>query len=121
MSDVKCEMIARAAPWLKGTAQWEGVVAIQRPDVTKMGHGQKLMAKVVSARTIQLNGKRAIATYVDYALVKKYFDSDSGDHVFVEAEFKDGTIWFFNKTSNLQEWVLFSQTAELVKAVETVM
>ena len=100
-------------PFTRGTGDWEGVVMIERPDESKMSYGEEPMCKVMSARTIQLNGRRAIYEVLPYGLFKQYFRSDDGDHIFCEAEFKDGHLEVYGRArTNLKEWVLFSMNAE---------
>lgn len=99
--------------FVKGTGDWEGVLMIERPDLTKLPYGVEPQCRVMSARTIQLNGNRAIYCELPYSMFKSYFASDDGDHIFCEAEFKNGhlEVYGYAKT-NLKEWVLYSMTAE---------
>jgi hypothetical protein len=104
----------------RGTGDWEGVVMVERPDVFKlpqhigpMSAYTAPMCKVMSARTVQLNGKRAICAYLPYALFKDYFQSEDGDHIFCEAELKDGHLEVYGKArTNIREWIIHSMTEE---------
>ena len=106
-------MHEKNTPFVKGTGQWAGVVMIERPDISKLSYGVEPMCRVMSARTLQLNGKRAIYEVMPYNLFSGYFSSDDGDHIFCEAEFKDGHLEVYGRAkTNLKEWVLYSMTAE---------
>jgi hypothetical protein len=97
----------------RGSGSWEGVVMVERPDMTKLSYGAEPNCRVMSARTVQLNGHRAIYCELPYALFKHIFTSDDKDHVFCEAEFKDGHLEVYGRAkTNLKEWVLYSMTAE---------
>ena len=99
----------------KGTGQWEGVVMIERPDMQSMAFGEDPQCRVMSARTIQLNGQRAIYCELPYSMLKHFFSSGDGDHCFVEAEFKDGHLEMYKKSNvTLKDWVLYSMTAEQI-------
>lgn len=107
------QQATEAVPFVRGSGDWEGVVMIERPDETKLSYGAEPLCTVMSARTIQLNGKRAIYTKLPYGLFKHYFNSGDGDHIFCEAEFKDGHLEVYGRArTNLKEWVLYSMTAE---------
>lgn len=96
----------------RGTGDWEGVVMVERPDTSKMSYGVEPVCRVMSARTIQLNGRRAIYELLSYKHFKDYFYADDGDHIFCEAEFKDGHLEVYGRArTNLKEWVLYSMTA----------
>lgn len=98
-------------PFVRGTGQWEGVVMIERPDLSKLPYGIEPHCRVMSAKTVQLMGRRAIYEELPYALYSHLFTSQDGDHVFHQAEFKDGHLEVYGR-SNRQEWVMFSMTAE---------
>jgi len=86
---------------------------IIRPDVSKLSAGVVPHCQIVSARTVQLMGRRAINCTLPYELFKPFFNADDGDHIFCEAEFKDGHLEVYGRArTNLKEWVLFSMTAE---------
>jgi len=105
------------ATFVKGTGQWSGVVMIERPNLTNLSYGTDPQCRVMSARTIQLDGKRAIYCELPYSMLKQYFQSEDGDHCFVEAEFKDGHLEFYKKSkAKLKDWVLYSMTAEQIAA-----
>lgn len=86
---------------------------IERPDISKLSYGVEPMCRVMSARTVQLDGRRAINCELPYSMFAHYFNSDDGDHLFCEAEFKDGHLEVYGKArTNLKEWVIHSMTAE---------
>ena len=95
----------------RGAGQWSGVVMIERPDLSKLPYGCQPMCRVMSARTVQLLGRRAIYELLPYALYAHLFTSQDGDHIFHEAEFNDGHLEVYGR-SNRQEWVMFSMTKE---------
>ena len=99
------------AAFTPGTGQWAGVVMIVRPDLSKLPYGIEPSCMVLSARTVQLNAKRAIACELPYAMVGHLFGSEDGDHIFHQAEFKDGHLELYGR-SNRKEWVMFSMTEE---------
>lgn len=68
-------------------AKWCGIVMIIRPDVSKLpqGHGTPL-ARVVSKRDLELDGKRAIAEWLPLPMFDRYFQAGDGDAVEVYAE-----------------------------------
>lgn len=99
------------------TGDWEGVVMIIRPDPSRQSQGAQLMCKVVSARTVQLNGKRAINCELPYSMFINYFNSTDKDHIFCEAEFKDGHLEIYGQArTNLKDWVVYSMTTEQLKS-----
>ena len=105
-------------PFQRGTGDWEGVVMVERPDVSKLPYGEEPMCRVMSARTMQLNGKRAIFCVLPYSMFKSYFKAGDGDHIFCESEFKDGLLEVYGRArTNLSEWVRFSMTAEQSAAI----
>ena len=67
-------------------ARWCGVVMLIRPDESKLSYGEKPLALVVSKRDLELDGRRAVRTQVDYELVRKFFRSEDGDACEVYAE-----------------------------------
>jgi hypothetical protein len=99
---------------------------IEREDPLSVPVWRELMCRVMSARTIQLNGKRAIYVVKPYRVFAEYFRSDDGDHIFCEAEYKvlpngEGALNVYGRArTNLKEWVLYSQTAEQVAAASRV-
>ena len=93
--------------------QWEGVVLIERPDLINMPLDSDPMCKVVSARTVQFEGKRAINCELPYSMLKDYFESHHGNQCYVEAEFKDGHLELKKGTNLvLGDFVLYSMTPE---------
>ena len=105
------------APFDRGTGDWEGVVMIERPDISKLSYGQEPMCRVMSARTINLNGMRAIYEVLPYNVFAQFFQSTDGDNIFCEAEFKDGHLEVYGRArTNLKEWVLYSQTEAQIRA-----
>lgn len=115
-------MINHEISFNPGDGDWAGVVMIERPDASKASYGQELKCRVMSARTVQLNGSRAIYELLPYEMFAPYFQSDAGDHIFCEAEYKSdgqggGHLEVYRKAqTNLKEWVLFSQTPEQIAA-----
>jgi hypothetical protein len=98
-------------PFERGTGAWEGVVMIIRPDLSKLPYGADPQCMVVSARTVQLGGRRAISQDLPYGLFAHHFTSEDGDHIFAEAEFKDGHLEVYGRArSNIKEWILYSMT-----------
>ena len=97
----------------RGTGDWEGVVMIERSDVSKLPYGVEPMCRVMSARTVQLAGRRAIYCELPYAMFHHFFTSEDGDHIFCEAEFKDGHLEVYGRArTNIKEWILYSMTQE---------
>lgn len=72
------------------SATWKGVVMIIRPDTSRLSHGAEPVCRVVSKRDLELNGMRAIAETMPYALLSRYFRDDDGDAVEVYAELTGG-------------------------------
>ena len=110
-------MSLEETPLERGAGEWAGVVMIERPDITRMPFGVDPMCRVMSARTVQLAGRRAIYERVPYSAVGHLFRSDDGDHIFCEAEFKvtdedgAGHLELYGRArTNLKEWVMFSMT-----------
>ena len=62
-------------------AKWAGVVMIIRPDLSKLSEGAAPMVRVLSARLLEQDGKRAIAETMPYEPFAHYFQSDDGDAV----------------------------------------
>jgi len=115
--ETSVELDKKEAPFTRGSGQWEGVVMIERPDVSRMSGGAQPMCRVMSARTVQLNGKRAIYCELPYEMFAAFFRSDDGDHIFCEAEFKDGHLEVYGRArTNLKDWVVYSQTEEQIAA-----
>lgn len=106
-------MNTERALFTRGTGQWEGVVMVERPDLSRMPYGIEPDCRVMSARTVQMNGGRAIYCQLPYAMFREHFRAEDGDHIFCEAEFKDGHLEVYGRArTNLKEWVLFSMNAE---------
>lgn len=92
---------------------------VSRPDNLKLATCAALretpMCIVVSARLVQLNGRRAIFEKIPYDVLKHLFQSDDGDSIFCEAEFKDGHLEFYGRSgASIEDWVLYSYTPELL-------
>ena len=107
-----------APPFERHTGDWEGVVMIERPDLKKLPYGAVPMCRVMSARTVQLQGRRAICETLAYAPFAQYFNSSDGDHIFCEAEYKadghgGGHLEVYGRArTNLKEWVIHSMTEQ---------
>lgn len=83
--------------------KWGGVVMVVRPDPSKPNNGR---VAVMSARTVELGGRRAIRCELPYAMVKGYFGADDGDHVFVDADYLEGHLQLHHKIpQGLKDWV----------------
>lgn len=105
--------VERSTPFTRGMGQWAGVVMVERADMSNQPYGYEPDCRVMSAKTVQMNGARAIYCELPYAMFKSYFKSDDGDHIFCEAEFKDGHLEVYGRArTNLKEWVLHSMNAE---------
>lgn len=68
--------------------QWAGVVRIERPKNV----GPEDLCRVISARTLTLNGKRAISEMVPYRAVRHVFKAGDKDYVSLYAEFRHGVL-----------------------------
>jgi hypothetical protein len=86
---------------------WQGVLMIIRPDMSKHSELLDPMCQVLSARIVQLDGRRAISAQLPYSMFKDMFSSDDEDHIYRQAEWKDGHLEFYGP-SNRREWVMFS-------------
>lgn len=90
-----------AMPFQPGSGLWEGVVIVVRPP----NADDRSLCRVASARTTELNGKRAIAPFdVPYSMVKKYYTVEDGAEAYVYGEFfarpnADGHFEFYEKAS----------------------
>lgn len=108
------------APLQRGSGDWAGVVMVIRPDVSRLSYGAQPMCHVVSARTVQFDGKRAIDEWMPYEMFACHFSSDDGDHIFCEAEYKadgmgGGFLEVYGRAqTNLKEWVVYSMGAEAI-------
>lgn len=80
-------------------AKWAGVVMIIRPDLSKLPKGEDPQCRVVSARLLEHDGKRAIAVDLPYAMLAHYFQSDDGDAVEVYAELAGEHLEFYERAS----------------------
>ncbi len=115
--DAIVDMVVKEAPFIKGTGSWSGVVMIERPDASRAPQDAILVARVISARLVHLNGKRAISCFVPYETVAAYFRSDDGDHIFCEAELKGECLQIWGKSrSTLADWPKYSFNEELLAA-----
>jgi hypothetical protein len=109
-------------PLAKGMGDWAGVVMIQRPDLSKMSLGDRPLCRVMSARTVQFDGRRAIDEWLPYEMFAGYFSSTDGDHIFCESEYKsDGQGGGFLQVyglaqTNLKEWVIYSMGADKISS-----
>jgi hypothetical protein len=106
----------------RGSGDWEGVLMIERLDPTKISEGDDPMCRVMSARTIQLGGRRAINTRLPYSMVSHLFRAGDLDTCFVEAEFKadgqgGGHLQFYERSrASLKDWVLYSMNPDQIAA-----
>jgi hypothetical protein len=85
---------------------WDGVVMLERVDPLKAPHTPfgGPVVRVMSARSLALDGRRAIAETVPYAQVKHYFRSKDGDHVFVRAELREDGHLQLGELCTRREW-----------------
>lgn len=97
----------------RDTGQWQGVVMIERPNLINLPLDSNPMCNVMSARTVQFKGERAIFTQLPYNMLKHYFKSSDGEYCFVKAEFKNGHLELYEgENLVLGDWVLYSMTPE---------
>ena len=91
---------------------WDGVVMVERPDPSRTSHDplEQPLCLVRSARSVALDGRRAIVTEMPLSQVRHYFDSDDEDHVFVRAELHGDHLQLYERCS-LVEWVQTSHAA----------
>lgn len=97
-----------AAP--QGIPQWTGVVMIERPDRTRASHvpfAGPPMCTIRSARTVALDGRRAVVTQAPWSMVHKYFSAGDGDHAFAWAELY-GEHLELREGASVREWADFS-------------
>lgn len=89
--------------------KWSGVVSIERPDLSRTPHvpGDDPACRVLSARTMEFNGRRAIVTHLPYSAVKHYFQAEDADQVFVAASLH-GEHLQLHERCDLKEWAYFS-------------
>lgn len=88
-------------------ADWTGVVMIERPDPSKNSHVPLPMCLVRSARTVALNGRRAIVTELPLSMLGRYFVAGAGDHAFAWAELHGDHLELLSSAS-LKEWADYS-------------
>lgn len=70
-----------------------------REDPPRLSDTGQAICRVVSARLIELNGLRAVATWVPMSLVSHYFQAGDGDAVEVYAELENEHLTFRERTS----------------------
>ena len=80
---------------VSGIRFWKGVVMIERPAQL----APDVPCRVTSARTLALDGKRAIYCKLPYAMFSRYFTAVDGAEVCAYAEFRDGHLEFFERAS----------------------
>ena len=91
---------------------WSGVVSIERPDalLTKLSPEQAA-CRVLSARTLEYNGRRAVLCSVPYSMVRQFFMAEDEDLIYHEATVTGGTdnakIQFHGR-SNFRGWAYHS-------------
>lgn len=82
-------------PFERGTGSWKGVVMIERP----RNANNYSQCVVTSARTMALDGKRAIKCHLPYEMLRHYFMMFDGLDVCAYAEFKDEHLEFYERAS----------------------
>lgn len=89
--------------------KWAGVVSIERPDLARVSHvpGDDPACRILSARTMEFNGRRAIVTHLPYSAVKHYFQAEDAGQVFVQASLSDEHLQLFERC-DFKEWAYFS-------------
>ena len=80
---------------------WDGAVMLEREDASRT---MTPTVRIMSARSLVLNGRRAIAERVPYGSVKHYFSTKDGDHVFVRAELRDDGHLQLGESCTRSEW-----------------
>jgi len=92
----------------RGTGAWEGVVIIVRPPAADSNS----LCRVASARTVEFNGRRAIAPFeVPYTMVRHLFQSADDAETYAWAEFyprpnnQPGHIEFFERASQTEFFI----------------
>lgn len=84
----------------QGTAvTWSGVVSVERPP----NAAASTPCRVLSARNIEFNGRRAIAVRLPYSAVRHYFQAEDQDQVFVAASLRDEHLQLHERC-NFKEW-----------------
>jgi len=83
------------APFVRGTGIWSGVVLVERPKNPQ----PDTLCQVSSARTLALDGKRAIFCKLPYKMFKHYFTAIDQGEVCVYAEYKDEHLEFYERAS----------------------
>lgn len=86
------------APFERGSGQWAGVVMIERPN-------ERGMCRVISARTTDYNGLRAICTETPWALAKQFFALEDEGETYRYAEFKDGHLEYYERASQIEFFI----------------
>jgi len=87
------EPIDNDGRFARGTGEWTGIVLIERPN---QPHPES-PCRVTSARTIALDGRRAIFCYLTYKTVEEYFSIFDGFDTYRYAEFKEGHLEFYER------------------------
>ena len=88
-------METHSALFARGTGSWKGVVMIERP----RNANNDSQCVVTSARTLALDGKRAIKCQLPYSMLRQYFTTFDGLDVCVYAEFKDEHLELYERAS----------------------
>ena len=83
---------------MSGSLVWKGVVAIERPDPSRTKADEPLQCRVMSART-QVNGMRAIAARLPYAMLVDKFRAEDGDSVYHYAELHAGHLQIMDRAT----------------------
>lgn len=84
--------------------KWSGVVSIERPDVLNNGVlSDNPLCRVLSARNLSFNGRRAVMTTVPYSLVKRFFQAEDEGQIYVSATLREQHLEFHDRC-DFMEW-----------------
>lgn len=88
--------------------KWSGVVSIERPDTLNNGLASAdPLCRVLSARNLSFNGRRAIMTLVPYSLVRHFFQVEDEGQIYVSASLRDEHLEFHDRC-DFMEWAYYS-------------
>lgn len=88
--------------------KWSGVVSVERPDILNNPLPvSDPLCRVLSARSVDFNGRRAVMTLVPYSLVKHFFQAEDEGQIFVAASLQDEHL-DFHERCDFMEWAYHS-------------
>lgn len=88
--------------------KWSGVVSIERPDMLNNPLPvADPLCRVLSARNLAFNGRRAIMTLVPYSLVRHYFQAEDEGQIYVAASLREEHLEFHERC-DFMEWAYHS-------------